>query len=412
MAGDSTTKAHSIRRLGSVNQLEKHLIRATAVLVGIGVVMVTSASAPQQTRSISLWMFFLKQAVFLLFGFVGFVIASRVSKAHLTRLARLAMTVSLILLLLVANYGQSSYGAKRWLGKGIFRFQPSEIFKLSLCIFVGVVVARSERRTSQWRGVAWQLLPISLGVGLIVLERDIGTNAVVLSIVLGMLFVAGLPRTAIYWSLGLGVLGFLGYLGTHAYAYGRLVGFLSPHANPDYYYQISQSKISLGAGGLFGLGMNGDHGKWGFLPNAHTDFIFSVIGEEYGLLGTVVVLLLFVWLIRTGIQVAQASTDRANSLIAFGITTWFAVEMIINVCSVVQWLPVTGIPLPFISGGGTALIVDLTGVGFLVNIAREIGSFDSNQSDTPPTRPRQAARTSTRSRQSPLAVARERRSRA
>jgi cell division protein FtsW len=211
-----------------------------------------------------------------------------------------------------------------------------------------------------------------IGCGFIVLEPDIGTASVVLIIAVAMLAVAGLSRQLIGWVLALTGAGVGAYLLFEPYSAKRFFSFLHPNTNLlSNGYQLLQSRIGLGAGGVTGLGLGHSREKWGLLPNPHTDFIFTIVGEELGLVGTLAVIALFIAFLMVSVRIAQRCSNQVYRLVAVGITTWIVVEALINIASVVGWWAVTGVPLPFFSYGGTALITELAAVGILYNIAND-----------------------------------------
>jgi cell division protein FtsW len=275
-------------------------------------------------------------------------------------------------LVLVPGFGTSSFGASRWLGAGWFRIQPSELAKLALCLYAASLIERKERREHEWGRVLWPLAAVTGASALLVLvQPDLGTAVVLVAIALAVATAAGTPWRALVASLA-ALVGACGLLAVALpYRRDRLLGFLDPGANQNgLNYQLLQSKIAFGAGHLFGLGYGNSREKWGLLPNPHTDFILSIIGEELGLIGTLTVLTLLVGLVVLGFRVAVRAPDRFSQLAAVGISAWLATETLVNAGAVIGVLPITGIPLPFISFGGTSLVIDMAAVGILVGIAR------------------------------------------
>ncbi len=395
--------ARRTTQIGSVNVLERSLVVVAAILVVVGVIMVGSASGPQAVADgSSVWSFMGRDLLYVCVGVMGFVLACRMPPRTLARLAIPAMAVSLGLLVVVEAMGTSTEGGQRWLSFGSLSFQPSELFKLASCLYLAVVVARVERTSRHWIDVLKWTAPVVAGAGLIFVEPDMGTASVVLLMSFGILVLAGMPGKLVRL-LSLAGLGGLALFAVAApYRRQRLLSFLHPGADPNGSgYQVLQAKIGMGAGKITGLGFGQSREKWGLLPNAHTDFIFAIIGEEFGLIGSVLVLGLFLWLISLGIQTARRAPDRESQLLAGGITLWLALETMINVASVVGWWPVTGIPLPFISYGGTSLIIDLAALGLLVNVARRsvrATPASDRHSEPVPLRPRYATTTSTSQR--------------
>ncbi len=287
----------------------------------------------------------------------------------------LIVSVALLLVALHPTAGSSVYGASRWIGLGPFTIQPSEIAKLALVAFAATVLTRKEGKLDNWIHLALPLGPIVLMIAAIVmLQRDLGTTIVIVGSVLMMLFVAG-ARLRHLLVTGVVTLGGLVYLifGT-AYRRARFLSFFDPWEDPlNHGFQLIQGLIALGSGGWFGVGLGASRQKWAYLPNAHTDFIFAVLGEELGLFGEFVVLILFGAMIYAGVRIAVRAPDTFGRLLAAGLTSWIGLQAIVNLGAVTGLLPITGVPLPFVSFGGSALIVTLAAVGVLASIARAGG---------------------------------------
>ena len=349
------------------------LLAVVAVMVGFGTVMVGSASDAQSALSGGTsFALAIRDVIFLGLGLIVFWVAARVRLAWVVSLAPTLILGGLGLLVAVEAVGITVNGAKRWLPTPIIQIQPSEFFKLFVVLYVVWVVERHHRRIGQWQHLALWMSPVAVGVGLILLEHDVGTDTVVGVIALSILFVAGISRRVAVGiaASAIPVVGI--YALVEPYSMARLTSFLHPNANLSTTgYQLWQSRIGLGAGGLTGLGLDHSREKWGLLPNPHTDFIFTIIGEELGLIGTLAVLALFIAFMFASVHIAQRCTNSVYRLMAIGIATWIAVEALINIASVVGWWAVTGIPLPFFSYGGTALITELFAVGLLYNIAHD-----------------------------------------
>ncbi len=354
----------------------RSVLIATLVMVTYGTVMVASASEGQSVANGgSPWSITIHDLVYLGFGLVALYLGGRLRVGALVSRAPLLMGAGLLLLVAVKVGGVSANGGKRWLNLHVIFLQPSELFKLSTIVFVAWAVARHRDELGSGSGLVRWMLPVIAGIGLIVIEPDLGTSSVVFAIALAMLAVADLPRVLLGRTIGLSLLGFGAMMALKPYTAQRFFSFLHPNQNlQGAGYQLLQSKIGLGAGGLTGLGLGHSREKWGLLPNPHTDFIFTIIGEELGLIGTLAVLGLFAWFLWSATRVVQESRHGTNRLIAVGITTWIVLEAVINVASVVGGWAVTGIPLPFFSYGGTALISQLFAVGLLYGIGHDRSS--------------------------------------
>jgi cell division protein FtsW len=348
---------------------------AVALLCVIGLVMVGSASS---VISISLygspWAILIREGLWMAVGVAAFLAAIRFDYRKLRRLSPLLLVGSLGLLLavLVPGIGVHVQGSSRWIGFGQFRLQPSELMKLALAIFSADFIARRLDEDATDRRIMGPVLMVTAVAAVLILAQpDMGTAMVLGCIALTLLFAAGVRLGPVLKILA--VLAGLALIVAVASPYRRerLLSFLDPSAHGSSSgYQVVQSLIGLGSGHLFGAGLGGGQQQWGFLPNAHTDFIFSVIGEELGFIGASAVLLLLGIFIWFGIRAATRSPDRFGGLLAVGLVAWVASETLINVGAVVGLLPVTGIPLPFISFGGSSLVITMVAAGILINIAR------------------------------------------
>jgi len=355
------------------NSTGRLLIIITTTLVIFGTIFVASASEGQSgANGGTAFSIMVHDVAYLVIGVFAFYLASRVRLERLLRSAPLFAGTGLALLLAVKAVGVTTNGGKRWLNLHLINLQPSELFKLFTILFVAWLVQHHHNELNNWKQLAIWTLPVWLGCGLIVLEPDIGTASVVLVIGVSMLAIAGLSRRLLSRVVVLTVVAVGAYLLLKPYSATRFFSFL--HPNTDVLgngYQLLQSRIGIGAGGWTGLGLGHSYEKWGLLPNPHTDFIFAIIGEELGLVGTLAVLALFVAFLMVSVRIAQQCSNQVYRLVAVGITTWIAVEALINISSVVGWWAVTGVPLPFFSYGGTALITELAAVGLLYNIAHD-----------------------------------------
>ena len=341
----------------------------------IGLVMVLSASSVSAQRTYgNPWYFFERQVLWLALGAAVFVCFARLDYHRLRPLSVPLVVVSMFLLfaVLVPGVGIAANGSARWLGLGSWRVQPSELAKLALVLFAAdLLTRRADRMQDVWSTfVPVMVAAVSIGL-LIMLQPDMGTTIVVISITFALVFVAGTPIATLVRAV-IGTAGAALLLGlVEPYRRDRLLTFLHPFKDAgNTGYQIVQSYVSLGSGGLFGRGLGSGIEKWGYLPNPYTDFIFAVIGEETGLLGTLVVVLLFAGFAMLGVRAAVRAPDRFGTLLASGITAWIIVQALLNMGAVIGLLPVTGVPLPFVSFGGSSLVIAMGATGILASVAR------------------------------------------
>jgi cell division protein FtsW len=382
------------------------VLASTAALLLIGLVMVFSASSVKSYATYhSSYAIAMKQALFMAVGIPCMWAASRlpVRVWRMLGYPLLIAAVAGLVLVLVPGIGRNVDGATRWIPlPGGFNVQPSELGKLAIALWGADLLVRKKKLLREWKHLFVPLLPVAgLVCFLVMLEPDMGTTLATVAIVVALLWVVGTPLR--YFVVFLGVLGGLGSALAIAepYRMARLTAFLHPFDDPQGTgYQAVQGLYALSSGGWFGLGLGASREKWsGGLPNAHTDFVFAIIGEELGLLGTVAVLLLFATLTYAGVRIAKRSTDPFARLAATGVTAWLAAQALINMGAVVGLLPITGIPLPLISFGGSALIPTLVAIGMLLSFARsEPGAAQALATRTinPVRRPQAAAPARTR----------------
>jgi len=343
----------------------------TLGLVAFGLVMVYSATSASAALGNGDPMSFLKrQAVYALIGVVLMTIASRFDYHRLRYLSPPLLLASFVLCVAVLVVGPSINGAHRWFVLGPASFQPSELAKLSLCVFAAVYLAR--RRAPRTFGELAKPLGILAIVfcGLIVVEPDLGTTITIGGMMLAILLVAGVPVRLLVVStvlaLGLGMLAI--YM--EPYRRARVFSFLDPWSDAQGAgFQIVQATIGIGSGGVTGAGLGEGVGKISYLPEAHTDMIFAVVGEELGLIGSTLLIGGFAVFAWVGFQVALECRDPFGKRLAAGITTLVCGQAAVNLAAVLGLAPLTGIPLPFVSYGGSSLLVMLCGVGVLLNIA-------------------------------------------
>ena len=349
----------------------------TAILVTVGLVMILSSSSVASFASSgSSFVYFQRQALWVLIGFVGYVAAVRTDYRKLRKLGYPAMALACVLLVLVMvpGVGVNISGSSRWINLGPISFQPSEFAKLALTLFLAeAYVRKKEDLFSDFAHTAMPFLPgLGILVILVMAQPDLGTTMVLSFIGIGMLFIAGAPlRYVLPMGAGGTVLA-IGAALSADYRRARVLAFLDPWADPlNTGYHTIQSLIAVGSGGWFGLGLGASRQKWMYVPNAHTDFIFAILAEEMGLVGSLTVIGLFSFLAYLGIKTAQRAPDRFGMLVASGITIWVSMQAFVNMGAVTGSLPITGVPLPLVSFGGTSLLFTLIGMGILTNIAAQ-----------------------------------------
>ncbi|MFN0090578.1 MAG: putative lipid II flippase FtsW, partial [Acidimicrobiales bacterium] len=349
------------------------------VVVGlnlIGLVMVLSASSVNGLHHHdSSWYHFKRQAVWSALGGVSLLLTLRVDYHRWRRFAGPGLLASLgaLLLVLTPGLGVEVNGASRWLGVGPLQFQPSELAKLAVLVFVADLLARRLDRMRDTQATLRPVMVVSGAVAaLLMLQPNLGTTIIVGAIVLVLLFVAGAPLGRLSALAGGGFVAATALALSASYRRARVLAFLHPNDDPtDTGYQTLQSWLAIASGRLTGVGIGASRAKWGFLPFAHTDFIFAIIAEEFGLVGAGFVVLLFVAIGVLGALTALRAPDPFGMLLASGITAWLLVQAFVNIGAVVGILPITGVPLPFVSFGGSSLCVGMGAVGILLNIARQ-----------------------------------------
>jgi len=350
------------------------LVILLSIFCLIGVVMVLSASSILSLRQYGTpWHFFVRQLLWLAVGTLGFAWAVRVDHQQWRRVARPAMvvTIGLLFAVLVPGIGVRTSGASRWLGTSSLQIQPSELAKLALVLFAADILDRRAARRD-WR---YQMVPVLAVVVLLAVlvlaQPDMGTTLVLAFIAMAMLFTAGIPTRALTGVLGASAAAGLCLAIAAPYRWRRMTAFLHPFKDASNTgYQSVQATLALSHGGVLGEGLGSSIASYGYLPNAQTDFIFAVIGEETGLLGGLVLSGLFVILGLVGTRIACRAPSRYAALVAAGITAWLVGQAVINIGAVVGLLPVTGVPLPFVSFGGSSLVIAMFATGILANVAK------------------------------------------
>jgi len=355
---------------------DRALVLAVLALTAFGLVMVFSASEVQGW----LWFhnaafYFERQLLWLALGVVLLWAGAHIDYHRLRPLAwpLAGVTVLLLVLVLLPHFGVEVNGARRWLRLGPMQMQPAELAKVASIIFMALWLERHRERIGSLEdGVVPFLALLGFVTLLVILERDLGTTMIVAGILLSQFLVAGGRKRHVLLLLLIVVLCLFVFIRMEPYRLHRILAFVDPWSDPlNTGFQAIQSVVALGSGGVTGLGLGHSIQKYQWLPFAHTDFIFAIVGEETGLIGTTIVLALFGLFAYRGYRVALKAPDAFGSLLACGVTTWIAFQALINIAAVTVTLPTTGIPLPFISYGGSSLAITLLAVGILMNVSTQ-----------------------------------------
>lgn len=347
------------------------------LLLSIGIIMIYSASAWTSGIKYGDDMYFLKrQLLWAVLGIIVMIVLMGIDYHKLKSLTTLAMIATIPLLLLVFAFPDIN-GAKRWIPLGFANLQPSEIAKYVVVLYLAKSMDyKGEKIKSLIYGVLPYLVIAGFYAGLVLLEKNLSICSVIMIVTFIMLFVAGAKAWHIFGLVGpAGLLAGIALIFSAEYRRDRLLSFLNPwkDAAGDG-YQLIQSLLALGSGGIWGLGLGQSRQKCYYMPEPHNDFIFAIIGEELGLIGCVFLIMVFVVFVWRGIRTAINARDTYGTLLATGITSIIAVQAIINIAVVTGSMPVTGVPLPFISYGGSSLVINMAAMGILLNISRQSNS--------------------------------------
>ena len=351
------------------------LAGATALLLGLGVIMVASSSSVLSYQTFgNSFTLAIRQFAFAIAGAFGAYVISRSDVSFMRKFVKplLWLSVSCLVLVLIPGVGSSVHGQQNWIELfGPFRFQPSEFAKLALVLWSADVLSRHHEYLNYARTLVVPVAPVFGIILLLVLaEKDVGTAMVMLPIMMSIFVFVGAPMRwmGITTILALAGIALETYL--EPYRMTRFTSWLHPFADPQGAgYQLIHGQQALGTGGWFGVGLGASREKWGTLPEAHTDFIYAVIGEELGIFGTLAVLLLFTLIGVVGYRIARLARDPFVQVAAAGLTTWIIAQMLVNVGAVLGLLPITGVPLPLVSYGGSSLIPTLAALGMLMAFA-------------------------------------------
>lgn len=346
------------------------VVTPTLALLAGGLVMILSSSWISALRQgQGSFHFFFRQLIFAAIGGVAMIITMRMDYRRWRTLGYAMYAAAFAGLVVVEFIGVTAGGSTRWIDLGVVQIQPSEFAKLAVVMVGAAILARRPPSGVRELAMPYGLLVAPI-LGLVLLQPDLGTTVILGIIVLAVMHVSGAPMR-IMAALGGAAVAFSVIAGIlEPYRRARMLSFLNPFDTASTWgYQAVQARIALGEGGLFGVGLGQGRQKWAYVPNAHTDFIFAIIGEEVGLLGTLLVVATFGVLVYAGVRASRRAPDAFGRILAAGIVTWIAGQAVINMGAVVGLLPITGVPLPLVSFGGSALVITMAAIGVLVSVA-------------------------------------------
>lgn len=368
---------------GNEKKIDFGMLITIIILLCAGIVMVASASSYYALSNYENSNYFLvRQLVFGIVGFIVMLIISKIDYKNYKRWGYIFYILCLVLLILVLTpLGQTRNGAKRWLGFGSLVFQPSEIMKIGLVIGMSTYLSLNYKKLNNFKGYLVPILMLVLVVVVMFLQKHLSGTIVMVIAAISIIFASGIKIKLRYILFGgILVVGMLAVFilmpsgdteSSGSFRMDRIVSFLNPEEDiRGGNWQAAQSLYAIGSGGIFGRGLGQSRQKYLWLPEAQNDFIFSVLGEELGLVGTLTILALFSFFIYRGYKIAINARDMYGSLLATGITSAFALQILVNIAVVTCTVPVTGMPLPFFSYGGTALFINLCAMGIVLNISR------------------------------------------
>ena len=353
----------------------KLLILSVILLMILSLFMIYSASYIwAEYKFDNPFKYVINQGIFVLLGIILLFIVSKINYKIYYEKANLILLICLILLILVLipGLGIVRNGSRSWFGIGSFSIQPSEFSKIGLIIFTSKYLSKSNKFLKDYKKGVFPILFILLLIfGLIMLEPDFGTGMIIVVTIIALLFIAGVNMKFFLYFCLLGIIGIVGLIIIAPYRMDRITSFLNPWSDPlGTGFQIIQSLYAIGPGGLFGTGYLNSRQKNFYLPEPQTDFIFSIIAEEFGIVGALIVLSLFALLLTCCIKITLKQEDKFAKYLCFGLTFQLIVQVIMNLSVVIGLIPVTGVTLPFLSYGGSSLLTSLIGIGIILNISK------------------------------------------
>ncbi len=376
MTAEAVRRVQSVDRPRSEHPLATYhvILGATLLLLVLGVAMVLSASTVESYRVFgSAYTLWLRQVMFAGVGLVLMVAASRFPVHVWRKLAYPMLVFAFSTLMLVLVVGHSVAGQRNWVELGgPFRFQPSEFAKLALVLWGADLLARKQGVLDQWKHLLVPLVPVAaFMIGLVLLEGDVGTALILVPMVAAILYVNGAPARLFVAGTAVVLVGVALLSVGHTYRLGRFASWLDPNADAlGTGWQVLHGKSALGGGGWFGVGLGASREKWDWLPEAHTDFIYAVVGEELGIVGSLLVIALFAAIGIAGLRLARRTSDPFVRTASAAVVAWLLTQALLNIGAVLQLIPITGVPLPLVSYGGSSLVPTLVALGMLLSFAR------------------------------------------
>lgn len=366
------------RKMKKINMksIDYALLCALLLLLFIGVVMVYSSSsyyALYQKDVYNTDYYFIKEITWVIVGTIGMAITMSIDYHIYKKFTPWLVLITLALLIIVLFAGADINGAVRWIRLGPLSFQPSELAKYVLVLYLALLIDKRKNKIKKFgEGTILYLCIAAVFAGLVLLEKNLSITAIIMMVAFIMILVGGAKISHLLSLVPVGIAAGLALIFTQSYRLDRLTSFLNPWADPSGdSYQLIQSLYALGSGGIFGVGLGNSRQKALFMPEPHNDFIFSIIGEELGLIGCIFIIAIFMFIVIRGTTIAVKVRDNYGFLLAIGIISVIAIQAIINIAVVSGSMPVTGVPMPFISYGGTSLVFNLGAMGILLNISRQ-----------------------------------------
>jgi cell division protein FtsW len=356
----------------SKKSIDKKLLLIVLILIFLGLVAIADVSSPLAEKQFGdRFYFFKQQIVWTVIGFVLMFVVSKINYKHYEKYATYLFLVSvgLLIVVLFPQVGSKLLGARRWIIYGPVSIQPSELAKLALVIYLPKVISKGKSILLPFLFIAF----ISL---LVMLQPDLGTTLIIVVIGLSQIFLSGINIIYLtFFSILGSILVFVSII-TSDYRMQRLTSFIDNFLNPESSYHIKQVLLAIGSGGIFGVGLGQSKQKFLFVPESSSDSIFAIISEEVGFLGSIIIIMLFLYLLIRCAKIVLSTKDKYGKLLGAGIMVWVGIQFLFNIASMVALVPITGIPLPFFSHGGSALISILMAIGILLNISKYNGNKD------------------------------------